>query len=90
MRCLPSSIYLFFAMSQFDWHIIHKKMKPWRLFKVEGFVLKYRVPHLWPTYISERRTSFAKAYQIKVRGYWELFEEHVRNLRTLELPPPGG
>jgi hypothetical protein len=58
------------------------------LLKVEGSVLKYRVPPLWPTYISERRMTFAKAYQIKVRGYWELFEEHVRNLGTLEPPHP--
>jgi hypothetical protein len=58
-------------------------MKPWRLLKVEGSVLKYRVPSIWPTYISESRTTFAKAYRIKVRGYWELFEEHVRNLGTL-------
>jgi hypothetical protein len=53
--------------------------------------LKYRVPHLWPTYIGERRTTFAKAYGIKVRRYLELFGKHVR---TWELfawahrPPP--
>jgi hypothetical protein len=64
-------------------------MKPWRLLKVvEGSVLKYRVPLLWPTYISERRTAFTKAYRINVTGYWELFEEHVRNLGTLETPLP--
>jgi len=26
-----------------------KKKKPWRLSKIEGFILKNRVPHLWPT-----------------------------------------
>jgi len=58
-------------------------MKLWRLPKIEGYILKYRVPPLWPTYMGERRTIFAKAYRIKVRFYWELFEEHVRNLGTL-------
>jgi len=40
--------------------------------KTEDFILKYRVPSLWPGYIGERRTTFAKAYGIKVRCYWEL------------------
>jgi hypothetical protein len=51
-----------------------KKKKLWRLPKVEGSILKYRVPPLWPTYIGERRTTFA--YGIKVRCYCELFGEH--------------
>jgi hypothetical protein len=51
---------------------------------------------LRPTYIyiGERRTTFAKAYRIKakaygikVRWYWELFEEHVRNLGILHFHP---
>jgi hypothetical protein len=33
--------------------------------------------------MGERRTPFANAYRIKLRYYWELFEEHVRNLGTL-------
>jgi hypothetical protein len=33
------------------------------------------------------RTTFAKAYGINVRCYWELFEEHVRNLGTLSFDP---
>jgi hypothetical protein len=33
----------------------------------------WRVPPLWPTYIGERRTTFAKAYGIKLWCYWELF-----------------
>jgi hypothetical protein len=53
----------------------HKKMKLWRLPNIEGSILKYRVPLLWPTYISERRTTFGKAYRIKVRCYGE----HVGN-----------
>jgi hypothetical protein len=40
---------------------------------MEGYILEYRVPALWPMYIGERRTTFAKAYGIKVRCYWELF-----------------
>jgi len=53
-------------------------MKLWRLSKLEGSILKYRVPRLWPTYIGERKTTFAKAYGIKVRCYLELFGKHVR------------
>jgi hypothetical protein len=64
-------------------------MKLWRLPKTEGSILKYRVPPLWLTYIGERRTIFPKAYGIKVRCYWECFEEHaLRNLGTLCFDPP--
>jgi len=62
-------------MSQFDWLITQKNeiMKATQNFKSSN--LKYRVPPEWPPpYISERRTTFAKAYGIKVRCcYWELF-----------------
>jgi hypothetical protein len=46
-------------------------MKLWRLSKIEGCILKYRIPHLWPGYIGERRITLAKAYGIKVRCYGE-------------------
>jgi len=49
--------------------------------------LKCRVPPLWPSYVAERRTTFAKAHGIKVRCYTELFGEHVRNLGTLCFDP---
>jgi hypothetical protein len=49
------------------------KMKLWRLPKTEASTMKYRVPSLWPTYVGERRTTFAKAYGIKVRCYGEHF-----------------
>jgi hypothetical protein len=52
-----------------------KKMKLWRFFKIEGYVLMYIVPLLGPNYIGERRTTFAKTYGLKVRC---LYEEHVR------------
>jgi hypothetical protein len=51
-------------------------MKLWRLPKTEASNLKYRVPSLWPTYLGERRTTFAKAYGIKVRCYGEHVREH--------------
>jgi hypothetical protein len=35
---------------------------------------------LWPIYIGERRTTFAKAYGIKQRCYWERVEEHSENM----------
>jgi len=58
-------------------------MRPWSLLNIEGSVLKFRILPLWPTYIGERRATFAKEYAINLRCYWELFEEQVRNLRTL-------
>ncbi len=59
-------------------------MKLWRLLKVEGFVLMYIVPPLWHSYIGERRTTFAKAYGIKVRClYGEHVEEHIVNLGNI-------
>jgi len=50
-------------------------MKLRRLPNIEGSILKYRVPPLWPTYIGERWTTFAKAYGIKVVGW--CYGEHV-------------
>jgi len=55
-------------------------MKLWRLPKIEGSSLKYRNPPLWPGYIGERRTTFAKAYGIKVRCYGRHVGEHIGNL----------
>jgi hypothetical protein len=51
--------------------------------KIEGSILKYRVPPLWPTYLSERRTTFDKAYAdgIKVRYYGEHVGEDNGNLK---------
>jgi hypothetical protein len=60
-----------------------KKKKIWRLPRIEVFILKYRVPLLWPTYIGERRTTFAKAYGIKVRCYGEHVGKHIGNLGNI-------
>jgi len=46
--------------------------------------LKYRVPPLWPTYIGERRTTFAKAFGITVRCYGEHVGEHTKNLMGIQ------
>jgi hypothetical protein len=73
----------------FDWPIIQKYMKLWRFTKIEGFILRYRVHPLSPMYMDKRRTTFAKAYGIKVRWYWELFVEHVRNVGTLSFDGPA-
>jgi hypothetical protein len=35
-----------------------------------GSILKYWVPPLWPTYIGDRTTRFAKAYGIKSEVLW--------------------
>jgi hypothetical protein len=59
-------------------------MKLWRFHKIECFILKYRVPPLWPTYIDERRTTFV--YGIKVSCYGEHVGEHIGNLRNILEP----
>jgi hypothetical protein len=56
---------------------------PWRLANIEGSILKCRVPSLWPTYIGERRTTFAKAYGIKVMCYGEHVGEYIENLGNM-------
>jgi len=67
---VPPKFFFFFATSQFDW-------SP----KIEASILKYRVPPpLWPTCIGERRTTFAKAYGVKVRCYGKHVGEHIGNL----------
>jgi hypothetical protein len=53
----------------------------------EGSIPSCKDPPLWPIYVGETRTTFAKAYGVNVRCYWELFEEHVRNLGTLSFDP---
>jgi hypothetical protein len=51
--------------------------------RTKDFIFKHTVSSLWPSYIGERRTTFAKAYGTKPMCYWELFMEHVWNLGTL-------
>jgi len=84
-------------MNQFDSPINQKKMRLWELPKIKGSILKYRVPHVWPTYIHERRITFSKACGTKVTCYWELFGKHVKKLgNSFALdpspppPPPTG
>jgi len=45
--------------------------------------LKYTVHALWPRYIGERRTTFAKAYGIEVRCSKEHVGEHNGNLGNM-------
>jgi hypothetical protein len=68
---VPPKFNFSFATSQFDWPITPKKVKLLSLPNTKGYILKYIVPPLWPTYIGERRITFAKAYGIKVRCYGE-------------------
>jgi hypothetical protein len=50
--------------------------------------LKHQNFPLWATYIGERRTTFAKAYGIKVRCYrktcWGTYWEPIGNLKGTE------
>jgi hypothetical protein len=94
MRWIPSSNYfLCVQWTNLVSPSFQKKIKLLRLSRIKGSILKYRVPSLWPTYKGDKGTTFVKAYGIKVKCYWELFGEHVRNLGTLcfrppRLPPP--
>jgi hypothetical protein len=58
-------------------------MKPWKLPKIEGSILKCRGPPLWPTYTGERRTTFAEAYGMKVRWYGEYVGEYIENFGSI-------
>ncbi len=76
--------YFFFPMSQFDRPTTQKiKIKLWSLPRIERSILNYKVPPLWPSSIGERRTTFAKAYGIKVRCYGENVGEHIGNLGNI-------
>jgi hypothetical protein len=78
-----SKLFNFVAMSQFDCPITPTKKEEETMeasHKTNGSTLKPIVHSLWPTYIGERRTRFAKAYGIKVRCYGEHFGEHIENL----------
>jgi hypothetical protein len=46
-----------------------------------------KVPALWPSYIGERRTTFTKAYGIKVRYYGEHVGEHIGNQGKMKKNP---
>jgi len=70
MRFFPS---FFFCCNEPICPSLKKKWKLWRLPKIKGSILKYKVLPLLPTYIGERRTTFAKPHEIKMRCYWELF-----------------
>jgi len=65
---VPPKFNFFFATSQFDWPITQKEIK---IFELPQHRRLYFEPPLWPTYIGERRITFAKAYGIKVRCYGE-------------------
>jgi hypothetical protein len=59
-------------------------MKLWKLLKIESFVLIYIVPPLGPTYIGERRTTFAKAHGLEMRYlYGKHVGEHIVNLGNI-------
>ncbi len=62
-------------------------MKLWRLSNIEGSILKYRVPPLWPAYIGEKENTICQSIWDKSEvlrrtcwgTHWEL-GEHIGNL----------
>jgi hypothetical protein len=72
MRCLPSSLLLFFFGYVPIWLAHHsKKKKQWRLPKTEGSILNCTVPPLWPTYRWKEDTIFQSIWD-KSEEVWEL------------------
>ncbi len=84
MRWGASQVWIFFGNEPIWLAHYSKKMKLWRLPKIEVSILKHRVPPQRPTYIGKRRTTFARgAIGNSLRnmsGTWELF--------TLTTPTP--
>jgi hypothetical protein len=82
MRCLPIFIFIFIFLQRANLigPSLKRKMKLLRLPKIEGSILKSRVPPLLPTYIGERRTTFSQAHGTKVRCYGEHAGERIGNL----------
>ncbi len=72
--------FIFGATSQFDWPITEKFGNYGGSPNIECSSLKDSVPPFWPAYIGERRTTFAKAYGIKVSCYGDHAGEHIGNL----------
>jgi len=73
MRWLPSSIIIISILQGINVidPSLQKIKKLWWLPKIEGSILKFKVPPFWPTYIRQRWTTFAKVYGIKVRSGME-------------------
>jgi len=70
----------FWAKTNLISPLLPKKMKLWRLLKIEGYVLMYIVPPLGPTYIGEN----VKACGLKVRClYGEHVGKHIVNLGNI-------
>jgi hypothetical protein len=74
-------------MNQFDWHITQKKMKLWRLPKIEGPILKYRVPPIWLTYIDEMSQSIWDKSEALWRTCWGTHWELKRNIVGTHCEP---
>jgi hypothetical protein len=77
----------FFFFWFWQWtNLIGPSFKKWnygRLPKIEGFILKYNVHPLGPTYRGERMKTSAKANAIKVRGYGENIGQHIGKLGNI-------
>jgi hypothetical protein len=80
-----SSFILFYFCNKPIGSAHHSKKKKYYVGspKQKVIFLKYRDPPIWPTYRGERRTTFAKAYGIKVRCYGEQVGEHIGNLGNI-------
>ncbi len=75
------NVHIFFlAMIQFDWLGHHPNFQTVKGLQNTGFDLEAFHSSPWLRCIAERRTTFAKAYRIKVRCYWK----HIGNKKENE------
>ncbi len=82
---VPQKFNFVFNNEPTDWPITRYKQHYVRFLESKDSIWKCSHRFLRPRYIGKRRTTFAKAYGRKVRYYWKLFGEHVRNLGTFAL-----
>jgi hypothetical protein len=86
--CLPSSFFFFFWGNKSIWLAYHsKKMKLQRLTKLEGSILKYRVPPLWPHLFRWKKDNICQSIWDKNEVLWRTcwgthkeLEEQIGNL----------
>ncbi len=70
--CLTSPTSFFFGCKEPIW-LAHcqKKLKLWRLPKIEDSLKRWSVSALWPSHIGEKWRTLGRTYGIKARCYWE-------------------
>jgi len=85
IRWSSSQVQFFLSCNEPIWLPLHStKLKQWRLPRIKGYILKYRVPPLWPTYIGEKENNICQSIwgksEVLWRTYWGIYWEPDGNL----------